>query len=97
MTTTVGIRATRVLAGPRPARPHRVVSPGRVRGGATSCQVAAPAPVPGLAVKLKLTVVALLALAGAVAAVGGFVEQVQPDPRVDVVVGDPGWAHVNGG
>lgn len=99
MTTPVHTRPTHRIAGPRPTRPHRVVSPGRVRGGATSCQVAAPAPAPGpgLLVKLKLAVVAVLAVAGTAVAVGGFIDQAQVDPHVEVVAGDPGWAHVTGG
>lgn len=80
------------------ARPGRAVSPGRVRGGTTSCQVSAPAPAAtqeSLVLKLKLGAVAVLTVAGSIMAVGGFMEQAQPDPLVDVVAGDPGWAHVS--
>lgn len=91
---TVEISATRSVVGPRPARPARPARPGRVRGGVSSCRVAATAPAVGVTVKLKLLAVAALAVLGTGVAVGGFIDQAQPDPQVDIVAGDPGWAHV---
>lgn len=98
---TTAVRPSRTVTNVRrpQAHPARPRSAGRVRGGVASC-VVAPRPVvqraSGAWLKCKLAAVAVLALAGTGVAVNGFVEQFQVDPQVDVVAGDPGWAHVTG-
>lgn len=80
------------------ARPQRPVTPGRV-GVASSCagvsSARAVAPVSRL-LRLKVAAVAAVALLGVGVSTAGFVSWSQPDPAVDVVVGDPGWSHVTG-
>ncbi|MFV0428469.1 MAG: hypothetical protein ACK5KO_03430 [Arachnia sp.] len=44
--------------------------------------------------RVKVALAAGLMVAGAVAAIPGLAEWHEPDPAVDYVAGDPGWAHV---
>lgn len=67
------------------------------RPGAAACRVVSPAARrAGLFMKIKVTMVAAVALMGMGASVAEFASWAQPDPSVEYVAGDPAWAHVDG-
>lgn len=77
------------------AHPPRQIR-GMVRGSVAACSVrrAAPAPRVSPLLRLKVFALGLLAVVGGVVGVTGYVQAISPDPAVDYVSGDPGWAHV---
>lgn len=99
----VGTASRRVIAaspGARPAlhlpqaHPSRPAAPGRTRVVA-SCAVGRPAAPRSPWLAAKVAVVSLLAVFGGAVSVTQLVGgAVSPDPAVQYVAGDPGWAHV---
>lgn len=79
------------------ARPLSSPRPGRTRAIA-ACDVASPRPVArDWWLRVKVGLVAVVALGGATVAVAEFAAWSQPDPAVSYVEGDPAWAHVSAG
>ncbi|AQP51992.1 hypothetical protein [Tessaracoccus flavescens] len=75
------------------AHPVRPLAAGRVAKVA-SCAAARRAVKPSPLLVLKVAVVGLLALGGAVVSVGQLAADSTPDPAREYVAGDPAWAHV---
>lgn len=77
------------------ARPVRGLTPGHTRTTA-SCSLVVPAARPrvDIVTGLKVSLVAVVALVGAVASGVEFASWAEPDPAVEYVAGDPAWAHV---
>ena len=62
---------------------------------AASCRVVSPtARRAGMLMKLKVSVVAVVALVGVGVSTAEFASWSQVDPAVEFVAGDPAWAHV---
>ncbi|HHT11812.1 MAG TPA: hypothetical protein GX013_01395 [Propionibacterium sp.] len=99
----VGTPRRRVVAvspGARPdlhllqAHPARQAAPGRTSAVA-ACAVSRPAAVQSPWLAAKVAVVSLLAVVGGAVSVTQLIGgAVNPDPSVQYVAGDPGWAHV---
>ncbi|RMB58915.1 hypothetical protein [Tessaracoccus antarcticus] len=101
--TTAGARTSRRPAplarpefgGPTAASPARTAT--RRPAVAASCHVTSPAlRRAGLILKLKVAVVAAVALVGVGVSTAEFATWTQADPSVEFVAGDPAWAHVTG-
>ncbi|MGV8845369.1 hypothetical protein [Tessaracoccus sp.] len=85
-----------VLGGPT-AAPVVLRTASRRPGAVAACRVVSPATVrAGLLLKIKVAIVATVALVGMGASVAEFASWSQPDPSVEFVSGDPAWAHVDG-
>lgn len=86
-------------AAPHVRRPANT-RPGRtsvhaVRGRVASCVVQRPAQV-GWMLRLKVAAIATLGVVGMGVSVAEFASWSEVDPAVEVVHGDPAWAHVGG-
>lgn len=85
-----------VLGGPA-GSPVVVRMASRRPGTAAACRVMSPAARrAGLFMKVKVSMIAAVALMGMGASVAEFASWTQPDPSVEYVAGDPAWAHVEG-
>ena len=101
--TSVGSRTTaRTSPSARPVLGLPLTSPAAPRvvgrtGAATSCRVVSPAGRrSAFVLKVKVAVVAVVALVGVGVSAAEFSSWTQPDPTVDYIAGDPAWAHVSG-
>lgn len=88
-------RARPVPGGPT-ATPAAQLVPRR-SDAVASCRVMSPAARrTGVVLRLKVSVVALVALVGIAVSAAEFSSWTEVDPALDYVAGDPAWAHVTG-